>query len=51
MKNIQIVMCINLTNKIPRGLTYKDSDLLNRHMIICIVDNQPEIDGITDNTI
>ena len=28
-----------------QGLSFKDSDLLNLHIIICIVDNQPEIDS------
>ena len=28
-----------------QGLIFKDSDLLNLHVIICMVDNQPEING------
>ena len=28
-----------------QGLTFKDSDSLNLHMIIFIVDNQPEINS------
>ena len=40
--NRQFLYSLNLTNETPR-LTLKD---LNPHMIICIVDNQPEIDGI-----
>ena len=28
-----------------QGLTFRDSDSLNPQVIICIVDNQPEIDG------
>ena len=28
------------------GSNFKDSDSINPHVIICIVDNQPEIDGI-----
>ena len=29
-----------------QGLTFKDSDSLNSHMIICLVDNRPEIDSM-----
>ena len=32
-------------NEMPRTNFYKDSDLLNLHLIICIVDNQSEIDS------
>ena len=42
--NYHRVMCMNLTNKMP-NVSFKGSDLLNPHVIICMVDNQPEIDG------
>ena len=40
-----IITCTHSTNKMPRINLFKDSDLLNPHMIIFIVDNQPEIDS------
>ena len=43
LSTMQIIMCMNLTNETP--VTFRDSDSLNPQVIICIVDNQPEIDS------
>ena len=34
---LQVTMCTNLTNETPQ-INFKDFDLLNLYMIICIAD-------------